>query len=93
MTVSLEAINILVVGKTGCGKTYFLQKLDLHNFWGEIFKTEWISSIEISKSREAEIQSCSSNKVKFHQASSADDLKKLIETFKLRTETQLKMMM
>ena len=26
--------NILVVGKTACGKTYFLQKLGLNNFFG-----------------------------------------------------------
>ena len=25
--------NILVVGKTGCGKTYFLQKLALNKFF------------------------------------------------------------
>ena len=78
--------NILVVGKGGCEKTYFLQKLGLYNFFGEIAKIEWISGIEISKSREAEIKSYFSNKVEFYQASSADDLKKLVETFKLRTE-------
>ena len=78
--------NILVVGKTGCGKTYFLQNLDLRNFFGEIVKTEWISGIEISKLREAEIESCFSNEVEFYQDLSADDLKRLIETFKLRTE-------
>ena len=74
--------NILVVGKTGFGKTYLLQKLGLHNFFGEIVKTEWISGIEISKTREAEIQSCFSNEVEFYNASSPDDLKKLTETLK-----------
>ena len=78
--------NILVVGKTGCGKTYFLQKLGLHNFFGEIVEKEWISGIEISKTIEAEIPSCFGNEVEFYNASSPDDLKKLIETFKLRTE-------
>ena len=33
--------NILVVGKTGCGKTYFLQKLALNKFFGELVKAEW----------------------------------------------------
>ena len=28
--------NVLVVGKTGCRKTYFLQKLGLDNFFGKI---------------------------------------------------------
>ena len=32
--------NILVLGKTGCGKTYFAQKLGLNNFFGKIVKTE-----------------------------------------------------
>ena len=32
--------NILVVGKTECGKTHFLQKLRLHKFFGKIVKTE-----------------------------------------------------
>ena len=45
--------NILVVGRTGCGKT-FLEKLSLNNFFGEIIKTEWVSGIDIDKTREAE---------------------------------------
>ena len=28
--------NILVVGKTGCGKTYFSQKLGLNKFFGKL---------------------------------------------------------
>ena len=45
--------NILVVGRTGYGKT-FLEKLSLNNFFGEIIKTEWVSRIDIDKTREAE---------------------------------------
>ena len=44
--------NILVVGRTGCGKTTFLEKLGLNNFFGNIIKTEWISGIEIDKKKE-----------------------------------------
>ena len=58
--------NVLVVGRAGCGKTYFLQKLGLHNFFGNIVKTEWVSGIEISESKEAELKSCFDNKVEFH---------------------------
>ena len=36
---------IFVVGRTGCGKTYFLQKLGLNNLFGKIVKTEWVSGI------------------------------------------------
>ena len=33
--------GILVVGRTGCGKTTFLEKLDLNNFFGDIIKTDY----------------------------------------------------
>ena len=60
--------NILVVGRTGCGKTTFLEKLGLNNFFGNIIKTEWISGIDIDKKREAKIQSYFSNKTEGHVA-------------------------
>ena len=53
--------NELVFGRTGCGKTTFLEILGVHNFFGKIVKTEWISGIEIDKQREAEIQFYFSN--------------------------------
>ena len=78
--------NVLVVGKTGCRKTHFVQKLGSTNFLGKIVNTEWASSIPLSKSREGEIQSCFNSKVEFHYVPDTDDLKELIQTFKLRTE-------
>ena len=45
--------NILVVSRTGCGKTTFLEKLGLNNFFGNIIKTEWISGIDIDKKERA----------------------------------------
>ena len=47
--------NILVVGRTGCGKTTFLEKLGLNKFFGDIIKTEWISGIDIDKTRKIEL--------------------------------------
>ena len=41
--------NVLVVGRTGCGKITFLEKLGLNNFFGDIIKAEWISGIDIDK--------------------------------------------
>ena len=41
--------NILVVGRTGCGRTTFLEKLGLNNFFGNIIKTVWISGIDVDK--------------------------------------------
>ena len=58
--------NILAVGRTGCGKTIFLDKLGLNNFFGNIIKTEWISGNDIDKKRQAEIQSYFSNKTEVH---------------------------
>ena len=57
--------NILVVGKTECGKTHFLQKLALNKFF--LMKTEWVSGIDINKHREAQIQSCFDNELEFHK--------------------------
>ena len=77
--------NILVVGRTGCGKTTFLDKLAINKFLGNLVKTEWIGRIDIDKKREAKIQSCFSNETKVHVAKEPDKLDLLIETFKLRT--------
>ena len=43
--------NILVVGKTGCWKTYFLQKLGLNKFFGKLVKTELVAGIEIDEQK------------------------------------------
>ena len=75
--------NIFVVGNTACGKAHFLQKLELNKFFGKLVKTEWVTAIEIDEQREAETQSCFSNKVEF--PTKPDDLVSLIENFKLRT--------
>ena len=66
--------NILVVGRTGCGKTIFLDKLGLNNFFGNIIKTEWISGSDIDKKRQAEIQSYFSNKTEVHVVKSKMNL-------------------
>ena len=47
--------NVLVVGKTGCGKTTFLEKIGINKFFDNIVKTEWIRGIEINRKREAKI--------------------------------------
>ena len=41
--------NILMVGKTGCGKTTFVQKLAVNSFFGDVKKVEWVSQTELSK--------------------------------------------
>ena len=59
--------------------------LGLNKFFGKLAKTEWVTGIEIDEQKEAEIQSCFSNKLEFHLATEPDDLVSLIEKFKLRT--------
>ena len=80
--------NILVVGRTGCSKTTFHEKLGLNNFFGDIIKTEWISGIDIDKKRETKIQSYFSNETEVHSAKEQDELDSLIETFKLRSREE-----
>ena len=74
--------NILVVGRTNCGKTTFIEKLGLNNFFGNIIKTERVSGIVIDKKREAEIQSYLRNETEVHIAQDQDQLDSLIDTFK-----------
>ena len=74
--------NILVVGRTNCGKTTFIEKLGLNNFFGDIVKTKWVSGIVIDK---IEIQSYSKNETEVHTAQDQDKLDSLIDTFKQRS--------
>ena len=76
--------NILVVGRTGCDKTTFLEEIGLNNFFGDIIKAEQVSGIDIDKKREAEIQSHFSNETEVHVAKEQDKLVSLIKIFKLR---------
>ena len=57
--------NILVVGKTGCGKTTFAQKLALSNLFVDLEKVECVSKIDLSKFQEADTQSCFSAPVEY----------------------------
>ena len=47
--------NVLMAGKTGCGKMHFIQKLATNKFFGKIIKTEWVLSIQLTPTKEAEI--------------------------------------
>ena len=50
--------NILIVGRTECGKTYFTQKLAINIFCGKLKKVESVSYIILAREMEAEIESC-----------------------------------
>ena len=40
-------VNILVVGRTECGKTTFVQNLDKSKLFGEIKEVIWLSKISL----------------------------------------------
>ena len=74
--------NILVLGRTDSGKTYFIQQLALNGIFGNLEKTYWISGITLSDTRKAQIQSCFSNEIEFYDISSHEDLNELINYLK-----------
>ena len=80
--------NILIVGKTGCWKATFMQKLALNNFFGKIKRAEWVSYIPLTSKREAEIQSNFSCKVKFYYPRSVEELEDLLEEFKQKSRSE-----
>ena len=79
--------SILIVGRTECGKTTFVPKLALNNFFGELKKVKWVSGIRLSKRREAEIASNFSCDIRFSYPIDADELSDKLEEFKLESES------
>ena len=78
---------ILVVGKTACGKTGFVQKLAVNKFFGDIIKTEWVSYIKVDKKREAQIQSCFDCQVDFYYPRNKENFDNLLEYFKTKSSS------
>ena len=50
--------NILIVGRTGCGKTTFAQNLSKNKMFPENKEAIWVSKIPLSKDRENDIREC-----------------------------------
>ena len=80
--------NILVLGRTECGKTSFVQKLALYDFFGKLKNAKWVSGIQLNESREAEIESNFSCDISFFYPNDTNELADLIEEFKLEVETE-----
>ena len=80
--------NILVLGRTECGKTSFVQKLALYDFFGELKNAKWVSGIQLNASREAQIESNFSCDISFFYPNDVHELADLIEEFKLEVETE-----
>ena len=47
--------NVLIVGRTECRKTTFIQNLGINKIFGTLKKVGWVSGIELNATREAEI--------------------------------------
>ena len=80
--------NILVLGRTDCGKTSFVQKLALYDFFGKLKTAKWVSGIQLNESREAQIESNFSCDISFYYPNDVNDLVDLIEEFKLEVESE-----
>ena len=75
--------NILVVGRTGCGKKTFIQKLGTNNLFGSgITDVFWVSKILLSSEREDQIRdSFIDQKVHFSYPNDLDDFNYLVGNF------------
>ena len=75
--------NIMVVGRTGCGKTTFIQNLGRNKMFGrDIHTVFWISKIVLSKEREENIrESFADQTVKFTYPKNLDEFNYLIDFF------------
>ena len=75
--------NILIVRRTGCGKTTFIQKLATNNMFGNnIIEVFWVSKIFLNKEREDSIRnSFQDKKVHFSYPQDLNDFNYLIENF------------
>ena len=79
--------NVLVLGRTDCGKTSFIQKLALYDFFGKLKNAKWVSGIHLNESREAQIESNFSCDISFYYPNDVNDLADLIDEFKLEVDT------
>ena len=73
--------NILIVGRTGCGKTTFVQNLGKNKIVGDV-KVYWVSKIELPKDREENIRDCFVNQiVKFNYPNNVEEFDDLLELY------------
>ena len=73
---------MLIVGRTVCGKTTFVQDLAKDKLFGQILEVYWVSKIELSKKREESVEaSFEDQEISFHYLNNFDYL---IDVFKWR---------
>ena len=80
--------NTLVVGRTRCGKTTFIQNLGKNRMLEELKEVTWISKILLSRDRENNIRDCFVNEnIKFEYPNSIEEFENLLEHFQRRKST------
>ena len=66
--------NILIVGRTRCGKTTFVKNLGKNKLFGDILTVYWISKISLYAEREGKIkESFEDQEVNFHHPENLGD--------------------
>ena len=66
------------------GKIDFIQKLAVTKFFEKIVKAEWVSSIQLRKTRETEIQSCFDCNLSFQYPQNLKTFDDLLDDFKVQ---------
>lgn len=74
--------NILVLGRTYSGKTYFIQQLAINSFFGHLTKAYYVTGIILSDTRKAQIEACFDCTVEFIAVKDEEDLNDVLEHFK-----------
>ena len=77
--------NIMILGKTGSGKTSLVQRWGLNGFF-KVNKVYWISSLELDENRKTEIDSSFNQDVVFTVAPNVTILEKVIHELKIIAE-------
>ena len=77
--------NIMVLGKTGSGKTSLVQRWGLNGFF-KIKKVYWISSLELDENRKTDIDSSFSQEVVFTVTPNVQVLERVIHELKIIAE-------
>ena len=76
---------ILVVGRTGCRKTTFVQNLGKSKIFGNLKEVIWASKILLSKEREEQIRNCVvDEKADFEDVENTDEFDNLLEHIQKR---------
>ena len=74
--------NTKYVGRTGCGKTTFIQNLGKNKMFGEIKEVTWIPKIPLLSERKTNIRDCFVNEIiDFKYPARVEDFDDLLEFF------------